>query len=430
MISVAIVGSGPYALSLAAHLNPRGVEYRIFGPCMEAWDRHMPLRMFLKSDGFASDLYAPGAGYRLEEYCKERGIDYAPVGLPVKRTTFVQYGREFQRRYAPSLEETMIVRIAQIPGGFELETQEGERVQARQVVLAVGISHFPYLPKVLSGLPASAVSHTFHHGPFTEFRGKHVLVIGAGASAVNAAVALNEDGAETELMARAGKISFHNRSPDYRPLMERIRNPRSVIGLGWRSKLAVDLPLVFHAMPEKLRHRVVTRHLGPAPGWFSRDGFEGHVKAHLTCELQEVSEAGSKVRVKYLDATGAAQGMLVDHVIAGTGFQPYLTSLKFLDEKLAAKIKTARGMSDVDSNFETTVEGLYMTGLATAYNFGPMCRFACGARFTAKRLSDHLARTERRKPVLAQDRFDSAPKPEVLTSARQQETEAVLAGRD
>jgi cation diffusion facilitator CzcD-associated flavoprotein CzcO len=426
MISVAIVGSGPYALSLAAHLNPLGVDYRIFGPCMEAWDRHMPLRMFLKSDGFASDLYAPGKGYRLEEYCKEHGIEYAPVGLPVKRVTFVQYGREFQRRHAPNLEETMIVRVSQIPGGFELETAEGERVQARRVVLAVGISHFPYFPKVLSGLSREAVSHTFHHGPFDEYRGKHVLVIGAGASAVNAAVALNEDGAQTELMARASKINFHNRSPDYRPLMARIRNPRSVIGVGWRSKLAVDLPLVFHAMPEKLRHRVVVRHLGPAPGWFSRDGFEGRVKANLGCQLQEVTETGSKVRVRYVDPSGASQELFVDHVIAGTGFQPYLSSLKFLDEDLASKVRTARGMSDVDSNFQTSVEGLFMTGLASAFNFGPMCRFACGAKFTAKRLSGHLGRTERKRPVSTLDRVEIPRQTEEVRLGHQEETEAVL----
>jgi Pyridine nucleotide-disulphide oxidoreductase len=393
MISVAIVGAGPYGLSLAAHLNPLGVEYRIFGPCMEAWEKHMPPGMFLKSDGFASDLYAPGGGYRLEEYCRENEIPYAPVGPPVKRTTFVDYGKEFQRRHVPRLEQTMIVRVSQIPGGFELETAEGERVQAKRVALAVGISHFPYLPKVLQGLPRSAVSHTFHHGPFDEFRGKRVLVIGVGASAVNAAVALNEAGAQTELMGRALKINFHDRSPDYRPLKDRILNPRSVIGLGWRSKIAVDLPLLFHAMPEKLRHRVVARHLGPAPGWFSRPGFEGFVVPHLGCHLEEVTESGSQVKVRYRDPNGAAQEMLVDHVIAGTGFQPQLKSLAFLDEKLSAQVQTAKGTPDLNSNFGSSVVGLYMTGLASANNFGPMCRFACGARFTAKRLSRHLAHT-------------------------------------
>jgi len=400
VISIAIVGSGPYALSLAAHLAPLGVEYRVFGPCMEAWDKHMPPRMFLKSDGFASDLYAPGRGYRLEDYCAEYGVPYEPVGPPVKRTTFVDYGKEFQRRFVPNLQETWIVRVSQVPGGFELETAEGELVRARRVVLAVGISHFPYLPKVLSGLSREAVSHTFHHGPFDQFAGKQVLVIGAGASAVNAAVALNEAGAEVSLMARPSKISFHDRSPDYRPLWDRITNPRSVIGLGWRSKLAVDLPLLFHAMPEKLRYRAVTRHLGPAPGWFSREGYEGHVTPHLGCELREVTEAGSRVRVRYTDAAGATRELLTDHVMAGTGFQPFLKSLKFLDEKLANQIRTVRSVTDLDSNFESSVPGLHMTGLASAYNFGPMCRFACGAKFTAKRLSQHLGRVAKRDPKM------------------------------
>lgn len=395
MVSVAIIGSGPYGLSLAAHLNSVGVNYRIFGPCMEAWDKHMPPGMFLKSDGFASDLYAPGKGYRLEEYCAERSIPYAPVGLPVKRATFVDYGKEFQRRFVPRLEETMIVRLSEATGGFELETAEGERVLAERVVLAVGISHFPYLPNVLEGLPRELVSHTFHHGPFDAFAGKRVLVIGAGASSVNAAVALREAGARPELMARADKINFHLKSADVRPLLERLQRPRSVIGTGWRSKLAVELPLVFHAMPQSLRHRVVARHLGPAPGWFSRDGFEGHVPAHLGCQLQGVSEAGSRVKVRYTGPDGATGEMEMDHVMAGTGFKPLLSALKFIDKQLAAKIRTAEETPVVDSHFESSVEGLYMTGLASANNFGPMCRFACGAKFTSERISKDLRKKVR-----------------------------------
>jgi hypothetical protein len=46
----------------------------------------------------------------------------------------------------------------------------------------------------------------------------------------------------------------------------------------------------------------------------------------------------------------------------------------------------------IDRNFQTTVPGLYMVGLAAAYNFGPLLRFACGAEFTVKRLAPHLAR--------------------------------------
>src|SRR6516165_2611793 len=61
MHSTVVIGSGPYGLSLAAHLASRKIEHRIFGHCMETWEKHMPPNMLLKSEGFASDLYAPGA---------------------------------------------------------------------------------------------------------------------------------------------------------------------------------------------------------------------------------------------------------------------------------------------------------------------------------------------------------------------------------
>jgi glycine/D-amino acid oxidase-like deaminating enzyme len=36
-VDVAVIGAGPYGLSLAAHLGERGVEYRIFGETMGSW---------------------------------------------------------------------------------------------------------------------------------------------------------------------------------------------------------------------------------------------------------------------------------------------------------------------------------------------------------------------------------------------------------
>src|SRR5262245_36220236 len=53
---VAIIGAGPYGLSIAAHLRARGIELRIFGTPMDSWRTRMPMGMFLKSEGFASNL--------------------------------------------------------------------------------------------------------------------------------------------------------------------------------------------------------------------------------------------------------------------------------------------------------------------------------------------------------------------------------------
>ena len=55
----AIIGAGPYGLSLAAHLAAAGADFRIFGKPLTSWRDHMPKGMMLKSDGFASNLSAP-----------------------------------------------------------------------------------------------------------------------------------------------------------------------------------------------------------------------------------------------------------------------------------------------------------------------------------------------------------------------------------
>jgi cation diffusion facilitator CzcD-associated flavoprotein CzcO len=88
MSDVAIIGAGPYGLSLAAHLRARGVDFRIFGKPMQTWLEHMPKGMRLKSEGFASSLYDPDSKFTLAAYCKERGLAYADTGMPIPLETF------------------------------------------------------------------------------------------------------------------------------------------------------------------------------------------------------------------------------------------------------------------------------------------------------------------------------------------------------
>jgi thioredoxin reductase len=145
-------------------------------------------------------------------------------------------------------------------------------------------------------------------------------------------------------------------------------------------------------MPQRLRHKVVATHLGPAPGWFARAQFEGRVPTHLSATLLSLTPQDGQLSVRFRDATGTEQQLLVDHLIAATGYKPRLDRLTFLDPTLAARIDTEGQSPRIDRNFQTTVPGLYMVGLAAANNFGPLLRFACGAEFTVKRLAPHLAR--------------------------------------
>jgi lysine/ornithine N-monooxygenase len=390
IVEVAIIGAGPYGLSIAAHLSKAAVPHRIFGSAMQVWKNHMPRGMLLKSEGFASNLYDPDRAFTLAQYCRETGRPYADVGLPVPLETFAAYGSEFQKRLVPHLEDTKITSLGGGSGGFELSTESGEKLRARRVVVATGITDFGYLPPPLAALPGALASHSSQHGDLSGFRGRKVAVVGAGASAVDIAAILHDLGAEVDLVARSPSIAFHEPSTEPRPLWQQFLNPRSTIGLGWRSRLCTDAPLVFHAMPARFRFRVLKSHLGPAPGWFMKDKVVGRVSMHLGATLDRAEVRNNQV-VLGLQTNGAQEEIVVDHVIGGTGYRVSLQRLDFLDAALRRQMRVIEDAPVLNRAFESSVPGLYFVGLSSASCFGPLARFACGAEFTARRLSGHLS---------------------------------------
>src|SRR5580704_7611661 len=103
MLETAIVGAGPYGLSIAAHFRRKGIPFRIFGRPMDSWLDHMPKGMMLKSDGFASNIYDPDEEFTLGKFCADRAIEYSDAGVPVRLETFVAYGRAFREQMLPEL---------------------------------------------------------------------------------------------------------------------------------------------------------------------------------------------------------------------------------------------------------------------------------------------------------------------------------------
>ena len=390
-LPVAIIGAGPYGLSLAAHLRGRRIPFRIFGEPMLSWRRHMPRGMHLKSEGFASSLYDPEGALTLGQYCKGARLPYNDVGDPVSLETFVSYGLEFQRRLVPDLERHEVTLVQEGARGFCLTLSTGETLRARCVVVATGITHFGYLPPELTGYPPELVSHSSAHSELEGFRGKPVAVIGAGSSAVDVAALLSEAGADVHLIARRQAIDFHEPPQEPRPLMKRILAPRSGLGIGWRSRLCTDAPLLFHSMPESFRLKVVKRHLGPAPGWFMKERVLGRFPMHLGTAIAAVEMKNGGVRLTLDRGSAGRETLEVAHVIAATGYKPAIVRLPFLAEGLRGKILTADEAPILNRNFECSVPGLFWIGLASANSFGPLARFAFGAGFTARRLTGVLA---------------------------------------
>jgi len=390
---IAIIGAGPYGLSLAAHLKASGRDFRIFGDPMVMWRDRMPKGMRLKSEGFASSLYDPGGTFTLARYCADNGLAYADVGLPVPLETFTQYGLEFQRRFVPDVENRTVMSLRHDGEGFKLVFEDGALLNARRVIVAVGIGYFAWLPPALQGMPPELVTHTSDHHALEKFADREVAVIGAGASAIDTAALLHGVGAHPTLVARTEQLHFQDPPPplgEARPLATRLRWPVSGIGNGWKSYLCAELPLVFRAMPESFRLNVVRTHLGPAPCWFTRDEINGHVALRLGRSLDKVEADGDRVRLHLSGSDGAREELLVDHVIAGTGYRAGLQRVPFISSELRADIAQAAETPVLSSRFESSVPGLFFVGALSANTFGPLTRFAFGAGYAAERVAARL----------------------------------------
>jgi len=398
MIDTVIVGAGPYGLSVAAHLRHQGIPFRIFGRPMDSWLQHMPKGMMLKSDGFASDIYDPEQAFTLRQFCADNGIKYADTGVPVQLETFGAYGLAFRDRMVPELEDKMVANVDRSPSGFVVRLEDGETIQARRVVLAIGITHFEYIPENLAQLPPEFLSHSARHREVEPFRGRSVIVIGGGASALDLAGLLQEAGAQVRLVTRRKELKFHTR-PTGKPRSwwQQIRHPQSGLGPGMRSRFFADAPGVFYYLPESLRLEIVRTTLGPSGGWFIRDKVIGKLPLHLSCTPQGADVQNGKVRLSIQAADGSKREVVAEHIIAATGYRVDLERLKFVSPEIRSKIKVVGGAPVLSTGFESSVPGLYFAGVAAANSFGPVMRFAFGAGFAARTITRALAKSASRE---------------------------------
>jgi thioredoxin reductase len=226
-------------------------------------------------------------------------------------------------------------------------------------------------------------------------------VLGGGASAIDMAALLGEAGADTKLIVRGNRVVFLG-PPATRPrtTLESLRAPQSGLGPGWKSRLCTDAPWLFRALPEAFRHKVVRKHLGPSAGWWTRAPVENHVDVLLQTHVAGATPRAGALDLHLMHADGTRRIETVDQVIAATGYRPDLRRLPFLAKALRQQIAETAHIPHLSGSFETSVPGLYVTGLAAAYTFGPLLRFAFGADFTARTLGRHLAHRVGRRAIV------------------------------
>ena len=353
---------------------------------MASWREGTPPSMRLKSEGFASSLSDPGGEFTLKTFCRAAGLDYQDIDLPTPVETFIAYGDAFQKRFAPQLDTRLAREIRQSGDGFEIELDDGARVNAQQCAIATGLTGFEHIPAALGGLSPQRCAHTAALSDYTKFARAKVLVVGAGASATNAAGELLRHGAEVTLVCRGPALRFFPGAAP-RGWRDALLAPLSPIGPGWSKWAASYFPQAFRALPERARVKIVDSTLGPAPAWFVRQEIEGRIEVLAGREIAAARESATGLEVEFVDQANARSTRGFDYVIAGTGYKVDVERLPFLSPKLRSALARVGGAPKLSRAFESSIPGLYFVGVAAANGFGPALRFVCGADFASRRAS-------------------------------------------
>jgi len=386
---VAILGAGPYGLAAAAHLRQvAGLDVQVFGEPMEFWKAQMPAGMFLRSPWSASHISDPAVQLNLDSFRKQLGRD---ITSPIPMDDFVQSGLWFPTQAVPDVVRQRIVSIQRNSPDFRLTLEDGNTCIARRVVIAGGIGPFARRPEVFAGLSPQFVTHCADQRDVNRFRGKRVVVIGAGQSALESAALIHEAGAETEVLVKKPSVhwlGWRAKLQKLGPIAKLLYAPTDV-GPAGVSRIVANPNLVKY-FPRSVQNRFRTRSLRPAGSQWLVNRLKD-VPIRTNCYVTAAVLSNETLRLELNDG-GHRE---VNHVLLGTGFQVDISRYPFFSAELLASISRVNGFPLLNRGFESSVPGLHFLGAPSSWRFGPLMYFVAGTQFAGCTLAQFVSRLKR-----------------------------------
>jgi len=154
-----------------------------------------------------------------------------------------------------------------------------------------------------------------------------------------------------------------------------------------------------HRVPAAWRTRFVKNHLPPEGAWWLRKRVENQVPVHTQTLIIDAFERDGQAVLRLRTGKDSCEHQLVvDNVIAGTGYDLSVDRLEFLDQTLRSSIARLERAPRLSASFETSMPRLRWIGPASAMSFGPLFRFVVGADYTARVVSTFFASRTRSAP--------------------------------
>jgi cation diffusion facilitator CzcD-associated flavoprotein CzcO len=318
--------------------------------------------MFLRS---GPDWHLDGAAvHTLEAYLEDQGIRPGEVD-PIPIGVFLDYAAWFKGAKGIEVREEFVDTLVKADGRFEATLRSGERIRADAVVAAPGIRHYASVPVWASSLPPGLAAHTCDLVRFDDMAGARVLIIGGRQSAYEWAALIREHGAaRIDIVHRHDIPRFERVS--WKFVDAHVEQTIAVRGY-WRNLPKSGQDAVARRFWEVGR-LTLEYWLTPRLAWDGIHRWPG-------TEVVEVTPVGDdEVRVLLSDGTGLA----VDRVVFGSGYRAELTKVPYLAGVLK-HVKVSNGFPVLDEAFQTSLDGLYVTGFSATQDFGPFFGFVKGS---------------------------------------------------
>jgi putative flavoprotein involved in K+ transport len=371
---VAVIGAGPAGLATAGSLRAHGVPSLVFERESElaaSWRGHYD-RLHLHTVRWLSHL----PGYRIPR----------AEGPWVSRDGVIRYLDHYAAYHDLDVRTGVRVdRIERENGGWVLHSRAGD-ARAAAVVVATGYNHSPLQPNWPGREQfAGELLHARDYRNGSPYRGRDVLVVGAGNTGAEIAVDLADHG--------ASRVRLAVRTPPYILRRSQLGIPTQLTGVLLRYVPAA----VADRLAEPVRKLSVPRldHKGlpdPGPGVYSRAARGeipvldvGLVDAILAGRVQPVAAVTGFDGTKVCLADGTA--IRPDVVVAATGYrrglEPLVGHLGVLDR---SGLPLAHG-----GRSHHAAPGLYFLGFTNPVS-GMFREIAIDARRIAAALSRNRTR--------------------------------------
>ena len=139
-LDVAVVGAGPFGLSVAAHLADRRV--RAFGAA-HADVAHADAPGHAAALGLGGDVAVGTRRPRLDQPCG-RSASGEPRTEPIPLQMFLRYADWFRDTFVPDSDPSDVAPSGRAAGRLpDHDRRRGTRSDAARVVVAVGVTPFP-----------------------------------------------------------------------------------------------------------------------------------------------------------------------------------------------------------------------------------------------------------------------------------------------